>query len=99
MTYTLVTVKGRREINGDLMAALDAALDMEEELQPAYGVTVTRDGETIAEVRDGAIDGRTPDAWWAWHDANQSHWSADVEHAEARCAAWLIGESDDGPEI
>lgn len=44
------------------------------------------------------------DAWWAWHDADQSRWSPGEDpgeataNAEARCAAWMRGESDDGPD-
>jgi hypothetical protein len=44
------------------------------------------------------------DAWWAWHDADPSRWSPGEDpseataDAEARCAAWMRGESDDGPE-
>ena len=47
---------------------------------------------------------RTEDAWWTWHDADYSRLSPgeDPEEAtadaEARCAAWVAGESDDGPE-
>lgn len=40
---------------------------------------------------------RTADAWWAWHDADADRWSADQSAAEARCAAWVAGTSDDGP--
>ena len=47
---------------------------------------------------------RTEEKWWAWHDEDAARWSdgedefdatADAEH---RCAAWVAGESDDGPE-
>lgn len=41
---------------------------------------------------------RTADAWWTWHDAHQSRWSASDDEAEARCAAWVAGTSDDGPD-
>lgn len=51
---------------------------------------------------------RTADAWWAWHDQDQLRHESDdgtlegvyaaVRRAEARCAAWVAGESDDGPE-
>ena len=40
---------------------------------------------------------RTEDQWWAWHDADAERWSADHAAAEQRCAAWVAGESDDGP--
>jgi len=48
--------------------------------------------------------GRDADAWWAWHDADPSRHSPGetptegTEAAERRCAAWLRGESTDGPE-
>lgn len=46
---------------------------------------------------------RSMDAWWAWHDADADRWSggegdAATADAERRCAAWVAGESDDGPE-
>jgi len=40
---------------------------------------------------------RTADMWWAWHDQDSSRWSTDVSDAEQRCAAWVAGESNDGP--
>lgn len=42
---------------------------------------------------------RCDDTWWAWHDRDAERWSPSVEEAEARCAAWVAGESDDGPAI
>jgi hypothetical protein len=48
--------------------------------------------------------GRDADAWWAWHDADPSRRSPGetptegTEAAERRCAAWLRGESTDGPD-
>lgn len=46
---------------------------------------------------------RTADQWWAWHDQDSSRWSPGNQDeataaAEARCAAWIAGGSDDGPE-
>lgn len=41
---------------------------------------------------------RTAEQWWTWHDADAERWSSDDGDAEARCAAWVDGESDDGPE-
>jgi hypothetical protein len=35
-------------------------------------------------------------AWWDWHDEDCSRWSS-MEEAEERCAAWVRGDSDDGP--
>lgn len=35
--------------------AIAAAIAMEAELQPAFGVTVDMDGETVAEIRDGIV--------------------------------------------
>lgn len=96
-TYTLTSVKGGREVRGTLLAAIEAAIAMEANLQPAFGLTVSRDGEIVAEVIDGAVDGRTLAAWWEWHAADSSRWAGDAAEAEDRAALWLIGESDDGP--
>jgi len=47
--------------------------------------------------------GRTERAWWAWHDADASRWSPGEDADEAtrdaarRCAAWIAGDSSDGP--
>jgi hypothetical protein len=41
---------------------------------------------------------RTDDQWWAWHDADAERHSAELDEAERRCAAWVAGASDDGPE-
>lgn len=40
---------------------------------------------------------RTEDQWWQWHDEDASRWSESTEKAEDRCAKWVAGESDDGP--
>lgn len=37
-------------------------------------------------------------AWWAWHDADSSRHYSTTEEAEAACAAWVSGDSDDGPD-
>lgn len=55
-TYTLTSTKGSRDVTGDLHAAIQAALEMEEELQPAYGVTVMLGEQEVAEVRDGSVE-------------------------------------------
>lgn len=53
-TYRLISVKGTRAFTGNQAAAVQAAIAMEDELQPAYGVTVEdADGNTVAEIRDG----------------------------------------------
>jgi len=53
-TYTLICVKGRSEVEGSLHEAVAAARSMEDDLQPAFGVTIEDEaGETVAEVRDG----------------------------------------------
>ena len=98
MQFNLISAKGTRKFSGTTMQAIEAAIAMEEELQPALGVTVELDGETIAEITDGAVDGRKPSEWWAWHDEDQARWSATEEEAEDRCAAWTRGESGDGPD-
>jgi hypothetical protein len=56
-TYRLISAKGTRTVEGTLEEAIAAAVRMEAELQPAYGVTVeTAAGETVAEVRDGIVE-------------------------------------------
>ena len=42
---------------------------------------------------------RTAESWWAWHDADCDRHSVDMSEAEARCAAWVAGDSDDGPTV
>jgi len=56
MTYTLISVKGTRTMEGTETEAIAAAIAMEAELQPAFGVTVELDGETVAEICDGKLD-------------------------------------------
>lgn len=47
---------------------------------------------------------RTAEQWWTWHDADYSRISAGEDpseatrDAEARCAAWVAGQSDDGED-
>lgn len=55
MRYRLISVKGKTEGEGSRDDAIKAAVAMEDELQPAFGVTVEDldSGETIAEIRDG----------------------------------------------
>ena len=38
-------------------------------------------------------------AWWEWHDQDYSRASAEMDEAEARCAEWIAGTSDDGPTL
>lgn len=54
--YILRSVKGDRGVKGTLAHAVSAAVAMEADLQPAYGVTVERDGYTLATVIDGYHD-------------------------------------------
>jgi hypothetical protein len=50
-TYTLISTKGNRTVEGTETEAIAAAQAMHDELQPAYGVTVEdEDGETVAEI-------------------------------------------------
>jgi hypothetical protein len=55
--YNLISTKGNRQFNGSLDAAIQSAIAMEAELQPAFGVTVEdAEGNTVAEIRDGQLD-------------------------------------------
>lgn len=57
MDYRLISTKGTRTMTGSEREAIAAAIEMDDELQPAYGVTVeSEDGDTIAEIRDGVIE-------------------------------------------
>lgn len=54
--YRLISTKGTRAITGTEQDAIRAAIAMENELQPAFGVTIEDgDGETVTEVRDGEV--------------------------------------------
>ena len=56
-TYKLISVKGTRQITGTKKDAIAAAIAMEEELRPSFGVTIEDNkGNTIAEVTDGKIE-------------------------------------------
>ena len=56
MTYMLISSKGSRMFRGTQAEAIDAAVEMEAELQPSFGVSVEdEDGETVADVRDGKV--------------------------------------------
>ena len=55
-TYRITSVKGSKTVSGTAEEAIAAAVEMEREMQPAYGVTVELDGETVAEVRDGMVE-------------------------------------------
>jgi hypothetical protein len=54
-------------------------------------------------AKQGEAMERTEEMWWRWHDADASMWSGGEDpeeatrEAEARCAAWVRGESHDGP--
>lgn len=56
--YRLISTKGTREIEGTREEAVSAAIAMERELCPAYGITVedAATGETVGEVRDGRVE-------------------------------------------
>lgn len=55
--YKLITTKGSKEVDGTLAVAVKAAVRMERELQPSFGVTIEdAEGNTVAEVRDGKVE-------------------------------------------
>lgn len=54
--------------------------------------------EEAAEINYG-FTGRLAEDWWIWHDATGDRMAADLDEAEARCRAWVEGNSDDGPSI
>lgn len=54
-TYTLTSTKGDSTIEGTLAEAFRAAITMEEELQPSYGVTIEGGEDGAFECRNGNI--------------------------------------------
>lgn len=53
----------------------------------------------IGDAPDGTPAAEMAAAWWAWHDQDISvRSSATMSAAIRRCAAWVRGESDDGPD-
>lgn len=56
MSYSITSTKGKTEVDGNLADAISAALRMEADLQPAYGVTIELGGDTVATVSGGAHD-------------------------------------------
>lgn len=57
-----------------------------------------------AEAVSAAAVAELEAMWWKWHDADSSRWSggedpiAATAEAERRCAVWVAGDSDDGPD-
>jgi DnaJ-class molecular chaperone len=41
---------------------------------------------------------RAESRWWEWYTSGEAPASLTEEDAEMRCAAWVAGDSDDGPE-
>lgn len=82
--------------------------------KPVYWYRETRTEQEITDEvypdsTEVAPSQRTEDAWWTWYDArpwdhepssaSDEFGSRATARAEARCAAWVAGESDDGPEV
>lgn len=70
----------------------DVTLMVNDEPLQEYGGSNTQEEST-------GVGKRTEEDWWEWHDKNQDRWSETTEEAEARCAAWVAGDSDDGPDM
>jgi len=52
--YKLISTKGTRTVEGTHDDAIRAAIKMERELMPLFGVSVEDEaGDTVAEIRDG----------------------------------------------
>jgi hypothetical protein len=57
-TWTLSSCKGGRTVDGALDEAIEAAIALDEELQPAGGVDVVDEaGDVAASVDNGEVDG------------------------------------------
>jgi hypothetical protein len=41
---------------------------------------------------------RAESRWWEWYATDAATTSDTLDEAEMRCAAWVAGDSDDGPE-
>ena len=51
----------------------------------------------IESAADGTEAAALAAAWWSWHDADGARNDGSMASAMRRCAAWVRGESDDGP--
>jgi len=57
MKYTLTCVKGTRIVEGCLFDAIGVAREMNEELRPAFGITIESEDGDIAEMdENGEVD-------------------------------------------
>ena len=55
--YRLISAKGCRTIVATKREAIKAAIMMEEQLQPAFGVCVENEsGSTVTTVKDGKVE-------------------------------------------
>jgi hypothetical protein len=88
-----------------LMAAREFAKERDETvlLEDDDGRWLVHPNGKCERWTDGDEPERTEAQWWAWHDADDNHWSPGEDPDEAtaeaqeRCAAWVSGDSDDGP--
>jgi hypothetical protein len=55
MAYTITSTKGTATIEGDIAAAFRAAIAMETDLQPSWGVTISGAEAGDYECRNGRI--------------------------------------------
>ena len=56
-TFTLTTTKATKTVTGTIEEAIAAAIELDHDLQPAFGVTVSdENGNTVAEIRDGQVE-------------------------------------------
>ena len=54
MTYRLISTKGTETISGTYDEAIAAAIEMEQRLQPSFGISVEDEfGITVAEIQNG----------------------------------------------
>lgn len=98
--YLLTSTKGRRTVTGTEADAIREAIKMEEKLQPAFGVTVSLDDETVAEIRDGKRvdddddDDADPFAGYTLPvPTHPEHYGAECTDAQAEVFAQRIGEA------
>jgi hypothetical protein len=82
-------------VEAQLLDALAARLGHGSDLTVALAAV---ESEAVGAAMAAPSPVRTTDQWWAWHDADAERHSAELDEAERRCAAWVAGASDDGPE-
>jgi hypothetical protein len=97
-TYSIISENGQ-EMSAGIQNEREAFAAAQRHADETRSTVTVACGDDEWEVKPSA---RTEDAWWAWHDADADRWSGGDDgtaEAERRCAAWVAGDSNDGPEV